>query len=562
MQAMARALTTAADPAQVADAVFAALRDELHVDAATFALVGDTRRTCAPCAASATTPTNRSTASSRRCSRRARSSGENVALFAESLEDLQRQRPDIAASVDSDRFRALAVVPLVVSDHTIGAVVVHWYDDREISEPDRSFLFTITGAGAQAVERARLTVDRIRQPGAQPAPPPAQLGPGGGDHARRRGACRHRRWPAGPRRAVRRRARPGRRRARPVLPGQQRAPGPALARDGAHGHEPSGLVLRTRRRGRWSTTHRPHAAATARSDEDLAAEVVPRVVAELDRPVTVVTEPLVGSVGPLGCAVAGLRGQSEPSEPELRFLSTLAGLTAQALERAQVFEHEREALRAAEAGRERLSLLSEVTRLLSSSLEPTTVIRRTMSLVEGRLADSCIVQVPGRGRDWCVSTCASPASTRSPNGAGGRRGARSLRLRRPGRRRLPDGPDAAGTPRARRRHADPQGVSTALAVPLTANGEVIGVMTFIDGPGRLFEADDVSLATEVASRAGVALSNATRFQREHVVAEVLQRAVLPDSLPSVEGLSARRRVPRRRGRHLCRRRLVRRVRAG
>ena len=74
---------------------------------------------------------------------------------------------------------------------------------------------------------------------------------------------------------------------------------------------------------------------------------------------------------------------------------------------------------------------------------------------------------------------------------------------------------------------DPGDAWTALAVPLTANGEVIGVMTFIDGPGRFFEADDVSLATEVASRAGVALSNATRFQREHVVAEVLQRAVLP-----------------------------------
>ena len=86
------------------------------------------------------------------------------------------------------------------------------------------------------------------------------------------------------------------------------------------------------------------------------------------------------------------------------------------------------------------------------------------------------------------------------------------------------------------RGLDPPGISTALAVPLTANGEVIGVMTFVDGPGRLFEADDVSLATEVASRAGVALSNATRFQREHVVAEVLQRAVLPDSLPAVEGV--------------------------
>ena len=48
-------------------------------------------------------------------------------------------------------------------------------------------------------------------------------------------------------------------------------------------------------------------------------------------------------------------------------------------------------------------------------------------------------------------------------------------------------------------------------MPLTVNGEVIGVMTFVDRPGRDFEADDVSLATEVASRTGVALSNAAAF---------------------------------------------------
>ena len=84
--------------------------------------------------------------------------GHNVAFFAETLDDLERLRPDIYASLGSNRFRALAIIPLVVSDHTIGAVVVHWDVDREISEPDRSFLFTITGAGAQAVERARLTL--------------------------------------------------------------------------------------------------------------------------------------------------------------------------------------------------------------------------------------------------------------------------------------------------------------------------------------------------------------------------------------------------------------------
>ena len=41
MQALARALTTSADPAQVADAVFGALRDELNVDAAIFATTNE-----------------------------------------------------------------------------------------------------------------------------------------------------------------------------------------------------------------------------------------------------------------------------------------------------------------------------------------------------------------------------------------------------------------------------------------------------------------------------------------------------------------------------------------
>ncbi len=266
--------------------------------------------------------------------------------------------------------------------------------------------------------------------------------------------------------------------------------------------------------------------------------MVSRLVEDLAEPVTIVAEPLVGSMGTLGVLSLAFVGHPEPREPDLRFLSTLAGVTAQALERAQVFEHEREALRLAEAGRERLSLLSEVTRLLSSSLEPTTVIRRTMSLVEGRLADSCIVQVPGdnglvrldvrepraaaaqpapRGQIWEDV----PFDSDVPAAVAFRTGRTQLAPLETG----DDGP------------SDPQGSATVLAVPLTANGEVIGVMTFVDGPGRPFETDDVSLATEVASRAGVALSNATRFQREHVVAEVLQRAVLPDSLPVVEGLA-------------------------
>ena len=157
MQAMARALTTAADPAQVADAVFAALRDELHVDAATFALTaeGGRLRTLRRFGYGPDEPVD---AVLPALQPGGPVLGDNVALFAESLQDLRRLRPDISTALEASRFRALALVPLVVSDHTIGVVVMHWDDDREISDPDQSFLFTITGAAAQAVERARLTL--------------------------------------------------------------------------------------------------------------------------------------------------------------------------------------------------------------------------------------------------------------------------------------------------------------------------------------------------------------------------------------------------------------------
>ena len=344
--------------------------------------------------------------------------GDNVALFAESLEDLRRQRPDVYASLGSSRFRALAIVPLVVSDRTIGAVIVHWDHDREISDPDQSFLFTITGAAAQAVERARLTLtefvslERSQHLHQLSSALAAATTPGDVAHAAIAGGRRALgaqsavvRVPAAGERALSCLASSG----HPALLSRGMVPV-----DGSH----AGSCFA---RGRTDVATIDAGGATA---DDMATEVMPRVLRDLAEPVTVVTEPLVGSVGPLGVLSLAFVAQAEPSEPDLRFLSTLAGLTAQALERAQVFEHEREALRAAEAGRERLSLLSEVTRLLSSSLDPTTVIKRTMSLVEGRLADSCIVQVPAD--DGLVRLdVREPGPRRRPRRSGWARGSTS-----------------------------------------------------------------------------------------------------------------------------------------
>jgi GAF domain-containing protein/anti-sigma regulatory factor (Ser/Thr protein kinase) len=532
MQALARALTTSADPAQVADAVFGALRDELNVDAAIFATTNERGVLCVH------RRFGYPTGESERALLAAMDpDGElhevllqRVAFFAESVNNQRRDWPALAASLSADRLSSLAVVPLVVSDHAVGAVVVQWVKNRAISEADKSFLFTITGAAAQAVERARLTLtefgnlERSQHLHHLSSALAAATTPG--DVARE--AIAGGRRALGAQSATCRVPVPGAR-ALSCLAGSG---DPALLAQGIVplDHTPSGSSFNS---GRTIVTA---LGASADIGEPMSAEVVPRVMVELGEPVTIVTEPLVGSAGPLGVLTLAFVARPEPSEPELRFLSTLAGLTAQALERAQLFEQERQARRDAESGRERLSLLSDVTKLLSSSLDPTTVMRRTMSLVVGRLSDACVVQVPGEGglRRLDVrgaEAFTSPVAQRliGPDVIPFDADAPAAAAYRTGRTQLAAVPSAEIDP-------SDMGGASALAVPFTASGEVIGVMTFFDGPGRRFETDDISLAEEVAGRTGVALSNATRFQREHVVAEVLQRAVLPDFLPDVGGL--------------------------
>jgi GAF domain-containing protein/anti-sigma regulatory factor (Ser/Thr protein kinase) len=526
MQTMARALTTAADPSQVADAVFAALRDELRVHAATFAIHNErgALRTLRRFGYEPDEPLDH-----------VLSALEPVgpipvrteAVFVESLEELRRQPPDAVAALSCNRFRSLAIVPLVVSDRTIGVLMVHWVEERAISKPDRNFLYTIAGTSAQAVERARLTLTEF-------------VNLERSQHLHQLSSALA---AATTPRDVADAAIAGCRRALGAQSAVVRVPAPGehalacLASSGSPALLSHVIVpIEGSTSGASFSLGRTVVSSVGDDDAGVLSELMAQVMADITDPVTVVSEPVVGSSGPLGVLTLAFVARPEPGEPERRFLSTLAGLTAQALERAQLFEHERQALRDAESSRDRLSLLSEVTRLLSSSLEPTTVIRRTMSLVEGRLADVCVVHVPSDAGLVRLDVRAGLRPTERPAGDHDEpvpldSDAPAAVAYRTGRTQLAPVPAAAPV------EDDVSGdVSTALSVPLTANGEVIGVMTFIDEPGRLFEADDVSLATEVASRTGVALSNATRFQREHVVAEVLQRAVLPDSLPEVDGL--------------------------
>ncbi|MGW7367520.1 SpoIIE family protein phosphatase [Streptomyces sp. NPDC054841] len=81
------------------------------------------------------------------------------------------------------------------------------------------------------------------------------------------------------------------------------------------------------------------------------------------------------------------------------------------------------------------------------------------------------------------------------------------------------------------------GVHSYLAVPLTARGEVLGVLDLKRSRNPLpFDSDDVLLATELAARAAVCIDNARWYQQQRNAALALQRSLLPRHPPYLAGL--------------------------
>jgi len=82
------------------------------------------------------------------------------------------------------------------------------------------------------------------------------------------------------------------------------------------------------------------------------------------------------------------------------------------------------------------------------------------------------------------------------------------------------------------------GVHSVISVPLVAGGETLGALSVNYGQsGRQYTADDVPMFEELGRRAGLAISRARLFEREHRAAESFQVASLPADLPSAPGLT-------------------------
>ncbi|MFC5805196.1 SpoIIE family protein phosphatase [Streptomyces formicae] len=77
------------------------------------------------------------------------------------------------------------------------------------------------------------------------------------------------------------------------------------------------------------------------------------------------------------------------------------------------------------------------------------------------------------------------------------------------------------------------GAHSLIAVPLTARGVVLGMAAFYRTKGsRPFEDEDLELARDLAARAAVCVDNARRYTREHTLARLTQRALVPARLPA------------------------------
>ncbi|MCX5243796.1 SpoIIE family protein phosphatase [Streptomyces sp. NBC_00201] len=86
-------------------------------------------------------------------------------------------------------------------------------------------------------------------------------------------------------------------------------------------------------------------------------------------------------------------------------------------------------------------------------------------------------------------------------------------------------------------HAPDLGAHSLIVVPLAARGLVLGVMTlWRSRRPDPFEADDLTLAQELAARAAVAIDNARRFTQQQQTAFTLQSSLLPRAVPDQSGV--------------------------
>jgi serine phosphatase RsbU (regulator of sigma subunit)/anti-sigma regulatory factor (Ser/Thr protein kinase) len=250
---------------------------------------------------------------------------------------------------------------------------------------------------------------------------------------------------------------------------------------------------------------------------------------------------LVGrrAVGAFGFSLGTARNFGED---ERVFVEALGRQAAQAFERARLYQQEQRARLAAESANDRLRKLEAVAQvglaaqtldqlledLLPLACELFSADRSTLFLIEEEQPELQLRAAVGIDMDLV-------GQVKIPIGAGiaGRIAGTGLPL-------LVDDVSAEHpiSPYLRERGG------SLLGVPLRAEGRVLGVLTVSSDRLSAFEERDLRILTLAAERVALAVERISLYEREHETAVTLQRSVLPEAMPDLEGLQlAARYVP-------------------
>ncbi|MFJ4242800.1 SpoIIE family protein phosphatase [Streptomyces iakyrus] len=196
--------------------------------------------------------------------------------------------------------------------------------------------------------------------------------------------------------------------------------------------------------------------------------------------------------------------------------------------------------RALEDLTERLTLVAEITDVLGQTLETDEALARLGRLLVPRLADWAAVDLRvGSGQVHRVAV----------TGPEGRDAAQE-----DWRERLPEAGEDARSPLVQvlngadpvlQREADvaapassalatvhsgflrAAGAASAVTVPLGSGRQVTGALTLVrTDPAHPFDADDLTVVSDIGRRVGLVIDNARRFGRQRAVAEAMQRNLL------------------------------------
>jgi serine phosphatase RsbU (regulator of sigma subunit) len=240
-------------------------------------------------------------------------------------------------------------------------------------------------------------------------------------------------------------------------------------------------------------------------------------------------------------------GRGKPlSENESALLAALAAQLAVAVQNAQLHERatrlgaERErALEAERAASKQVRALYEISRSFAQSLSlEATLEALTTTIVDVLDVDAALIRMPDDRRDWLLPRALRVADPRLDDAArailfrpqpfGAHAIQRLFRLAEPSQLTATAAPELS--PFLQRGW-------TGAVIPIATPAEVLASLTIVSmRPGAPVTRETIDEALRIGGQAALAIDNARLYQQQKQFADMMQRSLLPQSVPELTGL--------------------------